>query len=162
MVVSLLPYSFLTYMPVVPSRHTYLAGVGLSLIVAAGFVALREQPGSRRSVVAGVALLILLHNFSYLWIRKQRQYIERAEPTELLVENLRDRQRSRWKCTAFPTHPTLPIWRSACGSATRCSHWWRQWDGRPLPMTGPSTCAGRHSHALPCVEPKAVKLSRVT
>lgn len=92
MVVSLLPYSFLTYMPVVPSRHTYLAGVGLALVVAAGFIALREQPGSRRSVVAGIALLIFLHNFSYLWIRKQRQYIERAEPTELLVENLRDRQ----------------------------------------------------------------------
>ncbi|MCX6632075.1 MAG: hypothetical protein NTW28_31075 [Candidatus Solibacter sp.] len=92
MVVSLFPYSFLTYMPVVPSRHTYLAGVGLSLVVAAGFVALREQPGSRRSIVAAVVLLIFAHNTSYLWIRKQRQFIERAEPTELLVENLRDRQ----------------------------------------------------------------------
>ena len=104
MVVSLLPYSFLTYMPVVPSRHTYLAGVGLSLIVAAGFISLREQPGCRRSVVAGVALLILLHNFSYLWIRKQRQYIERAEPTELLVENLRDRQ-GRVEVYCFPYAP---------------------------------------------------------
>jgi hypothetical protein len=92
MAVSLLPYSFLTYMSVVPSRHTYLAGVGLSLIVAAGFVALREHTGSRHSVVAGVALLIFAHNSSYLWIRKQGQYIERAEPTELLVEDLRGRQ----------------------------------------------------------------------
>jgi hypothetical protein len=104
MAVSLLPYSFLTYMPVVPSRHTYLAGVGLSLIVGAGCVALRELPGCRRSVVAGVALVILLHNFSYLWIRKQRQYIERAEPTELLVQNLRDRQ-GRVEVYCFPYGP---------------------------------------------------------
>ena len=101
MVVSLSPYSFLTYMPVVPSRHTYLAGVGLSLIVSAGFLTLRERPGCRRTVVAGVALLVLLHNFSYLWIRKQRQYNERAEPTELLVENLRDRQ-GRVEVYCFP------------------------------------------------------------
>jgi len=92
MAVSLLPYSFLTYMPVVPSRHTYMAGVGLSLLVAAGFIAMREHPRSSRPVVAGVALLIFLHNSSYLWIRKQRQYIERAEPTELLVQHLRDRR----------------------------------------------------------------------
>ncbi|MEO8598099.1 MAG: hypothetical protein ABI759_32565 [Candidatus Solibacter sp.] len=91
MVVALMPYSFLTYMPVVPSRHTYLAGAGLGLIVAAGYVTLREQAGQRR-VLAAITLLIFAHQCSYLWIRKQRQYIERAEPTELLVRNLRDRQ----------------------------------------------------------------------
>ena len=31
-----MPYSFLTYMPRLPSRHTYLASVGLAFIVAAG------------------------------------------------------------------------------------------------------------------------------
>jgi uncharacterized membrane protein (UPF0136 family) len=104
MTVSLLPYSFLTYMPVVPSRHTYMAGVGLSLLVAVGFIALWEHPRSRRSVVVGVALLIFLHNSSYLWIRKQRQYIERAEPTELLVQHLRDR-RGPVEVYCFPYAP---------------------------------------------------------
>jgi hypothetical protein len=92
MVVALLPYSFLTYMPVVPSRHTYLAGVGLSLIVAAGYLTLREQARIQRRVVAAVTLLIFTHQCGYLWIRKQRQYLERAEPTELLVQSLRDRR----------------------------------------------------------------------
>lgn len=92
MVLTLLPYSFLTYMPVVPSRHTYLAGAGLSLIVAAGFVTLREQAGNHRGLVAAITLLIVVHQCAYLWIRKQRQYIERAEPTEMLVQSLRDRK----------------------------------------------------------------------
>ena len=161
MVVSLLPYSFLTYMPVVPSRHTYLAGVGLSLIVAAGFISLREQPGCRRSVVAGVALLILLHNFSYLWIRKQRQYIERAEPTELLVENLRDRQ-GRVEVYCFPYAPNT----ADLAVTMRLGHQVQPLVaamGRPAAlMTAPSTCAGRHSRVLPCAEPEAVLPSQVT
>ena len=46
--VGLLPYSFLTYMPRVPSRHTYLASAGLALIAAAGFWAIWERVRSRR------------------------------------------------------------------------------------------------------------------
>ena len=145
MVVSLLPYSFLTYMPVVPSRHTYLAGVGLSLIVGAGFISLRERPGCRRSVVAGVALLVLLHNFSYLWIRKQRQYIERAEPTELLVENLRDRQ-GRVEVYCFPYAPNT----ADLAVTMRLGHQVQPLVaamGRPAsPHDGPSTCAGRQQY----------------
>ena len=36
MLITLLPYSLLTYIPYVPSRHTYLAGAGLALLVALG------------------------------------------------------------------------------------------------------------------------------
>ena len=39
---TMLPYSFLTYMPFVPSRHTYLASAGVAFIVAAAFVRLRS------------------------------------------------------------------------------------------------------------------------
>jgi len=103
MVISLLPYSFLTYMPVVPSRHTYLASAGRALIVAAAFVTLwrRRVP---RPVLAGVAILILLDSTAYLWIRKRRQFRERAQPTELLVERLRDRQ-GPVKVYCFPYSP---------------------------------------------------------
>lgn len=91
--ITLLPYSFLTYMPRVPSRHTYLASAGLALIVAAGFVVFRERMGkSHRWAVALVAILVVVHNCGYLWTKKQAQYLERAAPTEALVEFVRQRE----------------------------------------------------------------------
>jgi hypothetical protein len=56
-VVTLLPYSFLTYMPRVPSRHTYLASVSLAWLVAAGFLAVRSRWRSQPWVAAACALL---------------------------------------------------------------------------------------------------------
>ncbi len=88
--IALLPYCFLLYMPRVPSRHTYLASVGLALIVAAAFLTLCERwLASRRWVPALVAVLILTHNVGYLWVRKRAQYLERAAPTEKLIEMAR-------------------------------------------------------------------------
>ncbi|MCS7315829.1 MAG: hypothetical protein RMI94_11265 [Bryobacterales bacterium] len=85
--ITFLPYSFLTYMPHVPSRHTYLASVGSSWLVAAGFLAVRPRLAAwRRWAPGALALLMLAHNCGYLWTRKQRQYRERAAPTEALVE----------------------------------------------------------------------------
>ncbi len=86
-VMALAPYSFLTYMPRVPSRHTYLASVGLALVVAAAFLTCAGR--WRRWAPAALAAVILLHNWGYLWIRKQAQYVERAEPTEHLVRYAR-------------------------------------------------------------------------
>jgi hypothetical protein len=91
--ITLLPYSFLTYVPRVPSRHTYLASAGLALIVAAGFLAFRERvEKSHRWAVALAAILIVVHNCGYLWTRKHAQYLERAAPTERLVEFARQRE----------------------------------------------------------------------
>jgi hypothetical protein len=84
--ITLLPYCFLTYMPRIPSRHTYLASAGLSLIVAAGFLALEERCWLyRRWLPGAVAALLILYNCGYLWTRKQAQFVERAEPTEELI-----------------------------------------------------------------------------
>lgn len=84
--ITLLPYSFVTYMPRVPSRHTYLASAGLSLVTAAGLLSLRERLRVSRPWAAyAVAALVLLHNCGYLWTRKHAQYIERAAPTEALI-----------------------------------------------------------------------------
>ncbi len=83
---SLVPYSFLVYMNRVPSRHTYLASVGLSWIVAAGVMTMRDRLGlSRPWVVPALALIIVVHNVGYLWTRKRAQYLERAAPTEALI-----------------------------------------------------------------------------
>ena len=126
--VSLLPYSFLTYMPVVPSRHTYLAGVGLALIVAAGFIALREQTGLpplrrglRRSPCLSCSITSPTCGFA------SRGNISNGPSLRNCWCKTCAIARAASKCTAFPTHPTPPIWRSACGSATGCSPAWRPW-----------------------------------
>jgi hypothetical protein len=90
MALALLPYAFLTYMPVVPSRHAYLAGVGLSLVAAIGFTILREHL-QLRAVVAIVAAVLAI-KCGYLWTRKHEQFVKRAAPTEQLVEALKNHQ----------------------------------------------------------------------
>jgi hypothetical protein len=82
---TMLPYSFLTYMPFVPSRHTYLASAGVAFIVAAAFVRLRSLSGTRPWVPAALAVLIVGQQCTYLWTKKQKQYVERAAAVEQLV-----------------------------------------------------------------------------
>ena len=87
MALTLLPYSFLTYMPRVPSRHTYLASVGTSIIVAAGLLTLRQSARQwhKAWLVPVVASLIVAHQCGYLWTVKHQQYSQRAQPTEDLI-----------------------------------------------------------------------------
>jgi hypothetical protein len=85
-VITFLPYSFIAYMPRVPSRHTYLASAGLAIIVAAAYLALRERHRHTHSwIPAAVAVAVILHNTGYIWIKKQEQYLVRAAPTEELI-----------------------------------------------------------------------------
>ncbi len=87
-----IPYSFLSDMPRVPSRHTYLASLGLSLVVAKGLLCLyRHFRGSHYQwVVYAVAFVILAHNLGYLWTKKQAQYEERAAPAEALIDMVKE------------------------------------------------------------------------
>jgi len=86
-VITFLPYSFLTYMPRVPSRHTYLASAGLAWVVAAGFLVFyRRVRSPHRWPAYALAALILVHNCGYIWVKKRAQYLERALPTEALVD----------------------------------------------------------------------------
>lgn len=81
-VLALLPYSFLTYMPFVPSRHTYLASFGQALVVGCALLTLWNH---RRKAAIVLAVVILVHNCAYLWTRKYNQMLIRAAPTEELV-----------------------------------------------------------------------------
>ncbi|MEO8131318.1 MAG: hypothetical protein ABI822_29750 [Bryobacteraceae bacterium] len=86
--ITFLPYCFLTYMPSVPSRHTYLASVGMALLVAVALVEFHARTAPRHGR-AGIALLsgvMILHQCSYLWIIKQAQFEIRAQPTERLLK----------------------------------------------------------------------------
>jgi hypothetical protein len=99
--IALLPYSFLTYMPRVPSRHHYLAAVGCSLILALGAMTLRERVG-KRWVIGLCALLIGVHHVSYLWAVKYPQFRERSEPIEALLRFMRREQRRPVVIHCFP------------------------------------------------------------
>jgi hypothetical protein len=79
--VALVPYSFLTYSTEIPSRQVYLASVGLALLFG---LAVAQMPS--RSWVPAVIALMLIHNVAYLWVKKRGQFMERAAPTEQLIE----------------------------------------------------------------------------
>jgi len=84
MMISLLPYSFLTYMLQVPSRHTYLASAGLAWLFGAAATRLYEQRKQKALIVLCVAALAV--NLEILWVKKFSQFQERAMPTELLKQ----------------------------------------------------------------------------
>jgi hypothetical protein len=88
-IIAFLPYSFLTYMNFVPSRHTYLASVGLALVAGAGFTAVADRRGARRWAVGALAVVAILHNAGYIWVKKQRQFLERAAPVEAVIRAAR-------------------------------------------------------------------------
>jgi hypothetical protein len=87
MAISLAPYSFLTYMPRVPSRHTYLASVAMAMVVAAGFLELnsRLRTARRPAILGAIVGVFVLHQSLYLWLAKQPQFEQRAYPTEEVV-----------------------------------------------------------------------------
>lgn len=103
MLITLLPYSFVGYMPRVPSRHVYFAMVGRSLILA---VALSVVWHYRR-VTAMVAILFVIWNTTYVAVFKQSQFEARADVTEKLVEEASKLRGSAFQVECFPHAPEL-------------------------------------------------------
>jgi hypothetical protein len=100
--ITLLPYSFLTYMPHVPSRHTYFASAGLALLVAAGYLAVSRRFVFRAWLPYAVATVIVMHQCVYLWTRKHQQYVRRAAPTEELIRHARRVGAGTLRLACFP------------------------------------------------------------
>ena len=116
--VTLLPYSFLTYMLRVPSRHTYLASVGLALLAGGAMVALYDRfwP-SRRVAVTAAVLFVMVQNVGYIWTRKHSQFLERARPTEELISVARTTSGPIvLECFPFPKAVAVAAVRLAAGS----------------------------------------------
>ena len=87
MVPALAPYSFLSYMGSVPSRHTYVANLGVALLIGlAGYAAFRRWRKDNAWAVGLLATAMLLHNTGYIWLYKKPAFRERAEYTERLVD----------------------------------------------------------------------------
>lgn len=89
--VALLPYIFLTYSTQIPSRQIYLASVGLCLLFG-----LAVETLTRRSALAAVAAVMIAHNVGTLWTKKRAQFLERAAPTDRLIEMARSTPGAIW------------------------------------------------------------------
>jgi len=83
--IGLAPYSFLTYSSQIPSRQTYLASAGLAMLAGLAMAWWSTRLPARRTAVAAVATVVLLHNVGYLWTKKRTQFLERAAPTDQLI-----------------------------------------------------------------------------
>ena len=84
MILGIVPYAFLVYMPHIPSRATYLASAGLSLLV--GTAAVRLLENGRRKLLMLVCAVALIANVEILWVKKMSQFRESAEPEEMLKQ----------------------------------------------------------------------------
>jgi hypothetical protein len=84
--IGFIPYMFVDYMHRIPSRHTYLASAGLGWLMGATIVVMKERYAKNYKWAPPVILLLILsHNVGYLWTKKRRQFLERAQPTERLI-----------------------------------------------------------------------------
>ena len=84
--VALLPFSFLLYMTVVPSRHTYLASAGIGFFVATGLLVTRARFRAHRWVLPVLFVAMVAHHTGYIWVKKRPQFLERAAATEDLLK----------------------------------------------------------------------------
>jgi hypothetical protein len=87
MLLAIVPYSFLTYMPFIASRHKYLASAGLAML--AGSAAARLAASGHRVVLGLAAIIFMAVNLQIIWVKKMSQFRERAEPAVLLREAAR-------------------------------------------------------------------------
>ena len=99
MAIGLVPYSFLTYSTRIPSRQVYLASAGLALLVG---LALARFAGHRLAALALAVILVV--NTATLWTKKYRQFVERAAPTEALLDFARRTSGPLW-VQCFPLPP---------------------------------------------------------
>lgn len=83
--IALAPYSFLTYSTQIPSRQTYLASAGLALLFGLAVAYLAAAPKMNRKVLVAVVLVALVENIGVVWVRKRRQFLDRAAPTQELI-----------------------------------------------------------------------------
>lgn len=108
--IALIPYCFLTYLDRIPSRQTYVAGIGLAWLTGAAFLSLWDRYVSGRKLIAAAGVIVVAANVGYLWTRKRTQFLERAAPTEALIRLARHSE-GRIRVEEFP-YP-LPVAQGA-------------------------------------------------
>ena len=103
LVVGLIPYSFLTYMPRIPSRHHYVASVGTAMLASVAFWLVCHLARRRPVWVAVLPAVFIAHQWGYLWVAKKRQFDDRARPIEMLLNVVRVNPKARihFRCGEF-------------------------------------------------------------
>ena len=121
---TIVPYSFLTYLDHIPSRNTYLPSVGLAALTGLLFSALYDRSYMRRGRALCTVFLaaVLFANVAYIWVKKAPQFRERAAPTRELIASLNGPEFQAVGNTpiyvcSFPLH--VSIGRSAVEEFTR-------------------------------------------
>jgi hypothetical protein len=102
MAVTILPFIFLTYQNHIPSRHTYMASMGLAWGLAALLARMNRDWTVRVFVVAFVCV-----NIGYIWLRKDGQFEQRAAPTAQLLAELRHLPPCQMNVLDFPLNPWM-------------------------------------------------------
>jgi len=102
MTISLLPFVFLTYQNHVPSRHEYLASMGLAWSLSTLLANMTAAP-----LRLGFTLAFVSINIGYLWTVKDAQFEQRAAPTTRLLEQLRAHRPASLLVLDFPINPWM-------------------------------------------------------
>jgi hypothetical protein len=102
MTVSLLPFVLLTYQSHVPSRHEYLASMGLAWSLSTLLANMSPAPLRLGFILAFVSI-----NIGYLWTVKDAQFEQRAAPTTRLLEQLRAHRPVSLLVLDFPINPWM-------------------------------------------------------
>jgi hypothetical protein len=102
MTVAILPFIFLTYQNHIPSRHSYMASMGLAWGIAALLDRVDRAWAARAFVAAFIAV-----NVSYLWFRKDAHFEQRAAPTEQLLAGMRRLPPQPTMVADFPLNPWM-------------------------------------------------------
>jgi hypothetical protein len=96
-VLTMLPYSFLTYNTEAPSRHRYWATAAAALLLAWALDLLwMNRARWQRAVAASLAISFAITSPVYLVRKKLPQYQQRAMPTEDFLRFARDKQPPVW------------------------------------------------------------------
>ena len=109
LLLGIIPYSFLTYLNHIPSRHTYLPSIGLAGLMGIAFAALYARMStewSKRLCTLSFCVL-LIGNIGYIWVKKVPQYRQRAAPTRELIKILNANNNSQlpMHVCQFPLDP---------------------------------------------------------
>jgi hypothetical protein len=97
LLMAILPYSFLTYQDHLPSRHTYLPSVGLAGLVGVFCAAVysRVRSGSGKHACIAIFAGLIAVNITYIWLKKEPQFRERAAPTRDVIRILNSEEGRR-------------------------------------------------------------------
>jgi hypothetical protein len=99
--VALLPYSFVSYMPRIPSRHHYLASVGYCLLISVAMVLVTRATGKSWMRWALITVFAC-HNVGYVWHSKYPMFEQRAQAIESALEYGRTHRGRPIRLLCFP------------------------------------------------------------